>query len=52
MVLDGLFNWMFGWLIDGVGFRWGLIIISFLITLFITIIYKLGTNQELMKSLI
>ena len=51
MVLDGLFNWMFGWLIEGVGFRWSLIIISFFITLFITLIYKLVTNQELMRSL-
>ena len=51
MVLDGFFNWAFGPLISLLGFRWSLIAISFLLTLFITLVYKVATNQNLMKSL-
>ena len=51
MVLDGLFNWIFSPLIEGLGYRWSLVIISFLITLLITLAYKLFTDQSLMKAL-
>jgi uncharacterized membrane protein (DUF106 family) len=50
MVFDNFFNSIFGFLIS-----WNplgaLIIISFLLTLLITIAYKYFTDQELMKSL-
>lgn len=51
MVLDSFFNSIFGPLINAVGSRWSLVIISFILTLLITLAYKLLTKQELMKAL-
>jgi uncharacterized membrane protein (DUF106 family) len=51
MVLDSFFNSIFGPLIKAVGYRWSLVIISFILTLLITLAYKVLTKQELMKSL-
>ncbi len=50
MVLDSFFDSMFGSLIAW-NPLWALIIISFGITLIITIAYKYLTNQEMMKKL-
>lgn len=50
MVLENMFDWLFSPLLkfgDGLG----VIIISALLTLLITLFYKIFTNQELMKSL-
>ena len=50
MVFDNFFNFIFGWLIE-----WnplgGLIIISFILMLFTTLIYKYFTDQEALKSI-
>ena len=50
MVLDGFFNFIFGW-----SFRFGnlgaILIISFIITLLTTLVYKYFTNQEALKKL-
>lgn len=50
MVFDGFLNSIFGWLIN-----WhplgALIIISFILTLITTLVYKYFTDQEAMKSL-
>jgi len=50
MVFDGFFNSIFGPLIN-FNPEFGLILISFLLTIVITIAYKYLTDQELMKSL-
>ncbi len=49
MVFDNFFNSVFGWAIeaDPLG---GLIFISFVLTLLITLAYKFMTDQDLMKS--
>ncbi len=50
MVLENMFDWLFSPLLkfgDGIG----VIIISAILTLVITLFYKIFTNQELMKSL-
>jgi uncharacterized membrane protein (DUF106 family) len=50
MVLENMFDWLFSPFLkfgDGVG----IILISVLLTLLITLFYKFFTNQELMKSL-
>ena len=50
MVFDGFFDSIFGGLLN-----WdpnlSLLIISFLLTLFITIFYKYATDQEMLKSI-
>jgi len=50
MVFDNFFNFVFGYFINWSPLG-GLIIISFIITLLITIAYKYLTDQEVMKSL-
>lgn len=50
MVFNNLLNPVFSPLLSLPPF-WGIVIISFLVTLLITIIYKLVTDQELMKTL-
>lgn len=49
-MLDGFFNAVFGWIID-IGTPWSVIILSFIITLFITLVYKFTTNQVHMKEI-
>lgn len=50
MVFDNFFQSIFGWAIEWspVG---GLIIICFILTLLITLVYKYMTNQNLLKSI-
>jgi len=50
MVLDGFFNSIFGSLI-GWSPLGGLVLISFIITIIVTVAYKYLTDQEVMKSL-
>jgi len=50
MVLESLFDWLFGPLLK-LGDAWAIITISFLITLIITLFYKLFTDQDVMKAL-
>lgn len=50
MVFDNFFNLIFGWAVD-VGPIPGIAIISFILTLLVTVVYKWTTDQELMKSL-
>lgn len=50
MVLDGFFNIVLGPIVN-LPSPWGVLIISVGLTLFMTIIYKLMTDQEVMKSL-
>jgi len=49
-MFDGFFNAIFGSIIAKSPL-WGLILISFVLTLLITVAYKYLTDQELMKSL-
>ncbi|MFC2136002.1 EMC3/TMCO1 family protein [Bacteroidota bacterium] len=49
-MLEGLLNPVFNPLLD-LGYFWAILIISFVLTLLITLIYKYVTDQELMKSL-
>ena len=49
-LLNSFFNFIFGWALD-FGEGMGIIIISFLLTLMITLVYKKFTDQEIMKSL-
>ena len=48
--LSGFFNLIFGWAMP-LGTPYNLIIITFIITLFITLVYKFATNQERLKKL-
>ena len=50
MVLNTFFNKIFGFLVTWNSF-WALIIISFILTFIVTIIYRLFTNQKEMKGL-
>ena len=50
MALENLFNSTFGWSIE-ISPIFGLIFISFILTLLITLVYKYLTDQELMKTL-
>jgi len=50
MVLEKFFDWLFAPILK-LGDVWAIVIISLLLTLFINLIYKLVTDQELMKSL-
>lgn len=49
MVLDSFFNALFGSLIEASPL-WAIITISFIFTLIITIVYKITTDQELIKG--
>src|SRR3989344_6433721 len=49
-MLDGFFNSIFGGIIDKSPLG-GLVLVSFILTLLITVAYKYLTDQELMKSL-
>lgn len=49
MALTEFFNLIFGWLVEWNALG-ALIIITFLMTLIVTLIYKYATNQEAMKS--
>ncbi len=48
--LSSFFNMIFGWAIK-LGAPYNLMIITFVITLFITLVYKFATNQERLKSI-
>lgn len=50
MVLDSFFNSIFGWSIN-IDPLFGLFIIALILTLLITIVYKLMTDQNMMKEL-
>jgi len=50
MVLDSFFNFIFGGILK-LGGPWNIIIISFLLTLFVNLIIKLFTDQNVMKRL-
>jgi len=50
-MLDALFNAVFGPLMKLIPEPFNLLVISFLLTFIITLIYKWMTNQEMMKSL-
>lgn len=49
-MLNGFFNFIFGWAIN-LGGPWNILVMSFIITFFITIIYKFTTDQLLLKEL-
>ncbi len=51
MVLDGIFNPTLGWVLNTLPSPWGLLLVSFLLTLLMTLAYKYFTDQNLMKSL-
>lgn len=51
MVLEGLFNFIFGWTIRYLGSPWDVIVVSFIITFLITLSYKYLTDQLKMKEL-
>jgi uncharacterized membrane protein (DUF106 family) len=50
MVLDSIFNAAFGWAIE-MSPLFGIIVISFTLTLFVTIVYKLTTDQETLRNI-
>lgn len=50
MVLAEFFDLIFGWLVD-INPLAALIIITFIMTLAVTLIYKYATDQEVMKSI-
>jgi uncharacterized membrane protein (DUF106 family) len=49
-MFDGFFNLIFGWAI-ALGSPWNILIMSFILTFLITIIYKFTTDQILLKEL-
>ena len=49
-MFENLLNPIFNPLLK-LGYFWAIIILSFLITLFITVVYKFATDQNLMKKL-
>lgn len=49
-MLEGILNPIFNPLL-GLGYFWAIFIMSFLITLMVTVIYKFATDQSLMKKL-
>ena len=51
MVLEGLFDPTLGWLLNSFPAPYGLLAISFILTLMITLIYKYAVDQEIMKTL-
>ncbi len=48
--LDPVMDFMLGWLL-GLNYFWAILILSFLLSVLITVIYKYTTNQSLMKDL-
>jgi len=50
MILYDALHWIFGYFIN-LNPLWGLVFVTFVMTLFVTLCYKYFTNQELMKSL-
>lgn len=50
MVLDSFFNSIFGWAIESSPL-WGLFVVSFILTFFVTLVYKFMTDQEALKSI-
>ncbi len=50
MALNQFFDWVFGPVVNNFSARWGVIAISFIITLFITLVYKFFTDQRLLKA--
>jgi uncharacterized membrane protein (DUF106 family) len=50
-MLDSLLNPIFYPLLDSTGYFWTLLVLSFIITLITTLVYKYTTNQSLMKDL-
>ena len=51
MVLDNFFNWIFSPLTSNFSPLWSIILLSLILTVFITLIYKLVSNQTVMKQL-
>lgn len=49
-MFDSFFNLIFGWVIN-LGNPWNIILMSFILTFIITIMYKLLTDQILLKEL-
>ena len=50
MVLNNFFNLIFGWAVN-ISPLTGMIVISFILTLIVTLVYKWTTDQVMMKSL-
>ncbi len=50
MVLENFFDWIFSPLVN-LGDVWAIILISLILTFLVVIIYKVATNQDLMKKL-
>ena len=49
-MFDNFFNLIFGWAIS-LGSPWNILIMSFILTLLITVIYKFATDQILLREL-
>jgi uncharacterized membrane protein (DUF106 family) len=49
-MLEGFFGFIFGWAVDE-GPLFGIIVVSFILTLLTTLAYKLFTDQNVMKAL-
>ncbi|MCD4759629.1 EMC3/TMCO1 family protein [archaeon] len=50
MVLDSFFDAIFGWVIEPSPL-WGLLVVSLILTFFVTLVYKFMTDQEALKSI-
>jgi|SRR3989344_8286932 len=50
MALNNFFNFIFGWAVN-INPLTGMIVISFFLTLIVTLVYKWTTDQAMMKSL-
>ncbi len=50
MVLDSTLNFLLGWTIK-LAKPWGIVIVSFIITLLTTLVYKYFTDQEALKKI-
>lgn len=51
MVFDNFFNWIFGPITNNLSTTWSILVLSFIITLFITLAYKFLSNQTEIKRL-
>ena len=51
MAFDNFFNWIFSPVTNNFSPLWSIIILSLILTFFITLIYKLVSNQTVMKQL-
>ena len=51
MVGEKVLNWIFSPLTSHLSARWSIIVISFIITLIVTLIYKYTTDQKLLKGI-